>query len=229
MTFTSFLLDGALALLAYFGSYWLSLHIFVLIQAASRRRTVPVAHSRDRGSVLVLVPSHHEGASLADTVRSLVDQDYEGAVAIEVLVADFTDSSVEALRRAFEPTDETAGRLELDPRRTDRRITVVAVGQSAKHAKLNHALERCSADFIALLDADHRAHLGWLSTAVSVLAASDAVAVQSRKRPLATSGLAQIGTRASPTSRSSCSTARASAPSAPSPSPAARRCSALRC
>ena len=42
------------------------------------------------------------------------------------------------------------------------------------------------AAFIALLDADHRARLGWISASVSTLATTDFAGVQSRKRPLAT-------------------------------------------
>lgn len=192
MTFTSALLDAALALLGYFGAYWLSLHLFVLIQAFARRRKAGEASSEDRGSMLVLVPSHHEGASLVDTVRSLVGQDYEGEVVTEVLVADFTDSSVEALRAAYDVEEESATALELASGRSGRVVRVVAVGQSPKHAKLNHALDGASADFVALLDADHRAHPRWLSTAATVLADSGAAAVQARKRPLATTALAAV-------------------------------------
>ena len=52
---------------------------------------------QDKGRVLVLVPSHHEGEGLVDTVRTLIDQDYEGSIEVQVLVQDFSDETVDAL------------------------------------------------------------------------------------------------------------------------------------
>ena len=91
--------------------------------------------------------------------------------------------------RAYGERINRDGVLHLDIGEPERTASVVAVGDNAKHAKLNYALERADADYIALLDADHRACLDWVSNGVSVLIAEGADAVQFRKRALSSGGL----------------------------------------
>ena len=153
----SLIAGPALWLLAYALLYWFALFAFVWIHSLSGARLAVHTGRQDRGSVLVLVPSHHEGEGLVDTVRTLIDQDYAGPIELQVLVEDFSDETVFALSRAYGERINRDGVLELDIREPQRTVSVVAVGDNAKHAKLNYALERAKADYIALLDADHRA------------------------------------------------------------------------
>ncbi|HEY3450327.1 MAG TPA: glycosyltransferase [Myxococcales bacterium] len=190
MTLTAWLLFVALLLLALFGAYWGSLQAFALSQAFRPREACP-PDRRGRGSVAVLVPSHHEGAALLDTVGTLVDQDYQGPVAVYVLVEGEDDSSVAALRGAYPGRSRQEGGAQVLLDGADRKVCLVATGSRAKHDKLNYALERLAADFYAFLDADHRAAPGWLSSALSALEAAGADAVQCRKMPLSTGRLSQ--------------------------------------
>jgi len=188
------LLTPLLWLFCYFLAYWFAMYAFVWIHSLSGQGESTAAADTPRGKVLILVPSHHEGAGLVDTVRTLIDQDYDDDVEVQVLVEDFSDSTVAALTAAYphmEPDDE--GRIQLNSGLTRRAVSIVAVGHRAKHVKLNHALAQADdADFVALLDADHRAKLDWISNGVRVLSAASADGVQFRKRALSTGSLAQI-------------------------------------
>ena len=191
MTLSASLLSLSLALLAYFGVYWVGLNGLTLAQGWRRRQPVE-PETRARGSVLALVPSHHEGAALIDTVRTLLAQDYAGRVSICVLVEDFEDVSVAALRTVLEGRREEAdGRVQWLLDTPERQVRVVATGHRAKHQKLNFAIERFEGDFVAMLDADHRAVSGWLSSALTTLERHGAAGVQCRKLPLGADRLAQ--------------------------------------
>jgi cellulose synthase/poly-beta-1,6-N-acetylglucosamine synthase-like glycosyltransferase len=177
----------------YFLAYWFAMYVFVWIHALSGRNEGTHPEGEARGKVLVLVPSHHEGAGLVDTVRTLIDQDYEDEIEIQVLVEDFSDSTVSALRAAYPSTEvETGTLIHLATDLPSRAVSIVAVGHRAKHIKLNHALDRADCDFVALLDADHRARLDWIRNGVRVLHGTSADGVQFRKLALSTGSLAQI-------------------------------------
>lgn len=181
---TTALLIVSVAALAYFGVYWASLLVFVWVHGPRPKRTEST--SKHREPVVILIPSHHEGEPLVDTVRTLIDQDYDGPIAIEVLVEDRSDSSVAALEAAYPPNDAGLG-----TGRDERTLTIVSVGNHAKFAKLNHALDRVDASFVAFLDADHRARRSWIRRAIQVLHTEKASGVQMRKRPLAANSVAQ--------------------------------------
>ncbi len=202
MSLTVALLVVSLPLVLYAAAYWVALHGFAVLQAVRGDAPVPLER-HDRGAVCVLVPSHREGAAVVDTVRSLVAQDYEGPVDVVVLVRDFDDATVAALRSAFAastarrrartraPRGAAPKEIVLDAGRALRTVRVVATGHRAKHAKLNHALRGLRAPFVAFLDADHRAEPTWIGSALSTLDATGAAAVQCRKRPIGTAFLAQ--------------------------------------
>jgi cellulose synthase/poly-beta-1,6-N-acetylglucosamine synthase-like glycosyltransferase len=194
MTLSGTLLLVAVVALAYFGLYWAGLLGFVLLHGVRRVDTPPAGEaSEPQGSVLVLVPSHHEGVALIDTVRTLVAQQYGDAISVCVLVEDFRDASVAALRGVFAGrSTEDEGRIEVLVDEPLRQVRVVATGHRAKHHKLNHAIGRFSSDFVAILDADHRAQPTWIRGALRTLAREDAAAVQCRKRPLGTDRVAQV-------------------------------------
>ncbi len=188
---TDVLLAIALFSLTYFGLYWGALLVFVWIHDARGVKSAPAVTAA--GSVLVLVPSHHEGETVVDTVRTLIEQDYEDPIEIRVLVKDFADSTVRALQDAYGTKEERGDRLVLAVDQSDRRVLVVGVGQSAKHAKINAMLEETSdATFIAFLDADHRARASWIRESIETLCAQNVAGVQMRKRALAAGKLAEI-------------------------------------
>lgn len=188
------LLTPLLWLFCYFLAYWFAMYAFVWIHSLSEQDESTVDADTPRGKVLILVPSHHEGVGLVDTVRTLIDQDYEDTVEVQVLVEDFSDSTVAALTAAYPPMEPDDGeRIQLSSGLTRRTVSIVAVGHRAKHVKLNAALDRADdVDFVALLDADHRAKLDWISSGVGVLRTTSADGVQFRKRALSTGSLAQI-------------------------------------
>ena len=187
------LITPLLWVLCYFLAYWFAMYVFVWIHTLSGRSEETHPEGDALGKVLVLVPSHHEGAGLIDTVRTLIDQDYEGEIEIQVLVEDFTDSTVSALKSAYSSTeDQTETLIQLATDSPIRSVSIVAVGNRAKHIKLNQALDCAECDFVALLDADHRARLDWIRNGVGVLHGTGADGVQFRKRALSTGSLAQI-------------------------------------
>ena len=110
----SLIAGPALWLLAYALLYWFALFAFVWIHSLSGSRLPAHSGRQDRGRVLVLVPSHHEGEGLVDTVRTLIDQDYEGSIEVQVLVQDFSDETVDALSRAYGERINRDGVLHLD-------------------------------------------------------------------------------------------------------------------
>ncbi|MFK7986049.1 MAG: glycosyltransferase [Sandaracinaceae bacterium] len=188
---TGWLLDFAVFLLLYFGGYWAAVYTLVLVHAVARTERTS-ASGVDHGAVRILVPSHHEGDTVVDTVRTLLEQDYVGDLVVEVLVRDFEDETVAALCRVFGEGKSDGRQRELPTRLNRRRLFATAVGRPEKHAKLNHAIPTAPEPFVALLDADHRARPSWIAVALERLTRDDAAGVQCRKRPLATSRLAQM-------------------------------------
>jgi cellulose synthase/poly-beta-1,6-N-acetylglucosamine synthase-like glycosyltransferase len=187
------LLAPLMWVLCYFLTYWFAMYAFVWIHTLSDQDEDTLPEGTAGGKVLVLVPSHHEGAGLVDTVRTLIDQDYDDEIEIQVLVENFSDSTVSALSAAYPSTEVEAGSLiHLATGVPSRTVNIVAVGHRSKHLKLNHALDRTDCDFVALLDADHRARLDWIRNGVGVLHGTSADGVQFRKRALSTGSLAQI-------------------------------------
>lgn len=129
-------------------------------------------------SITVLVPAYDEGPALVDTIETLLHQDYTGPVLIQVLVEDEADSSFQPLCEMYDLGEElavTRGNFTLQLHRT---------GLRQKRDKVNGALKTLSSEYVAFLDADHRAEPGWLRSSVSILERRDHVGVQGRRAPL---------------------------------------------
>ncbi|PIE17292.1 MAG: hypothetical protein CSA65_09305 [Proteobacteria bacterium] len=196
MTLSTTLFGLAAALLSYIGLYWAVLFLLVLTGLLHRFGvSVEVTPEVASQAVTILIPVHYEGVAVVDTVSTVLQQDHPGQVSALVLVCDFDDSSVPHLEAAY-PTlqrhQEADGLEALRFERGQRRLTILAAGVSAKHAKLNLALARCDTPFIGVLDADHRATPSWISTALPRFARQDVAAVQSRKAPLSTNKIVQV-------------------------------------
>jgi cellulose synthase/poly-beta-1,6-N-acetylglucosamine synthase-like glycosyltransferase len=153
----------ALAVLAMTG---LSLWLGVVLALLRRRRTDD--GDAAAGRVDVLVPARGEGAGVLRCVDSVLSQEHDD-VHVHVLVGGSDDSSAKALRG----------------REPDPRVTVHELGKEGKAEKLNLALKKTSAPYVALLDADHVADPDWLRRSLAALASRpDCVGVQGERRPL---------------------------------------------
>lgn len=187
MTFTEVLivaLGVSLALLVPFGmaAIWLVVMSFARHDASE----APVQTTDKR--ITVLIPSHHEGASLTDTIRCVLGQQGVSDVSVVVLINDETDSSVPHLKTAFAGATQGPEGLTFD----NKGLEVWFTGVSPKKDKLNIALPRVEADVVAFLDADHRPEDQWLTRSVQLLETAGTAGVQVRRRPLAALGVAQI-------------------------------------
>jgi cellulose synthase/poly-beta-1,6-N-acetylglucosamine synthase-like glycosyltransferase len=155
------------------------------------RRMVDPPRTPADHAVTILIPSHHEGEGVVDTIRTLLKQDHHGSIAIWVLIDDASDTSVEALARAWpwERTDAKRHRVFADAK---REVILVECGVASKTDKLNAVLGDVKTPRLAILDADHRADPAWIRLALAKMESAGARVVQSRRRPLAALRLAQI-------------------------------------
>ncbi|MEM9693557.1 MAG: glycosyltransferase family 2 protein [Myxococcota bacterium] len=182
---TFVLLVATIALTGGLSLYGLTYLVGAVRFAFLRFAPRPIA-ADPQASVSVLVPAHREGPAVIDTVETLLNQTYAGPIHIAILLDDEADSSFPPLREKY-ALDE-----QLTADRGNRRVRVHLTGLRPKHAKINRVLPEIHSDYIALLDADHRADAQWLRTSVAVLEESDHVAVQSVRRPLDTRRLFQF-------------------------------------
>lgn len=133
---------GALALLHVFGLY--AVAIFVLGALVRRSRATPISGRADAARFATLVVAHDEERVIADSVRSLVGQDYPRSCFEVYVIADHcTDRTAAVARRA--------GATVLE------RVTGHAEGKSAALAFGLEAVAReARFDAIAVFDADNR-------------------------------------------------------------------------
>lgn len=191
MTLSTALFALATFLLVSIGLYWAILFL-VGLTGLLHPFAATTSDARDHGTVTVLIPVHHEGAAVVDTVGTVLRQDYLGTVAVVVLVEDFEDSSFAPLLEHY-PALEARGPARYVATIEDRRsLVVLATGFSRKHDKLNRALEFGDSPFVAVLDADHRATPSWIASALTHFERLDVVAVQSRKAALSTNKIVQV-------------------------------------
>jgi cellulose synthase/poly-beta-1,6-N-acetylglucosamine synthase-like glycosyltransferase len=191
ISFALFLL--AAAFLTYVLAYGA---VFLGLAFAARKAPRPKPLDSDviAEDVTILVPSHFEGAALADAARTLMGQDHPGRIEIVVLLHTKKDPSDAALVDAFGSPRAPGAEPRVHVLHDDdkRRLCVVETGVQGKREKLNKWLPRVSTPFVAFLDADHRADVEWIRSALATLAETKAAGVQGRRRPLSASALTQI-------------------------------------
>lgn len=161
-------------LLVYGVGYTLGAARFLFVKIGDEPPTPASAET----SVTVLIPAFDEGPALVDTVETLLHQEYAGPVLIQVLIADEDDSSFQPLCEAYELGEGltvTRGNFTLEVHRT---------GLQQKRDKVNSALKTLTSQYVAFLDADHRAEPEWLRSSIAILERSEHVAVQGRRAPL---------------------------------------------
>jgi cellulose synthase/poly-beta-1,6-N-acetylglucosamine synthase-like glycosyltransferase len=153
----------------------------------------------DRGAIAVLIPSHNEGEGLIDAVETVLRQDYRGKIDVYILLNDQANNpnEIKALTDFYHfdfglsaPT--RSGNFPLILNKNNRKVYLVLSACQAKKDKINHILPNLYQPYAALLDADHRPATDWLSSSLRLLSSSGAAAIQTRRRPLSTSRLAQI-------------------------------------
>ncbi len=188
LTVLSFLLLGYLLL------FGIGFGTIALTFALSRKRpATPALPSGELPDVTVLIPAHHEGESIIDTVETLLRQDYRGTIAIQILIQNAGDSSYGPLVQHYGHTPDPQATVLPLLRKADRSVSLLLTGYAPKREKLNECLGGITAPFTAILDADHRAAPDWVSTSVArLLAAPSASAVQSRRGPLSLQRIYQL-------------------------------------
>jgi cellulose synthase/poly-beta-1,6-N-acetylglucosamine synthase-like glycosyltransferase len=132
--------------------------------------------------IAILVPSYNEGESLVETLKSLINQDYNGEIQIFVLLMDEADSSYPSIINYTKNADWPKNRT----------IEVVTSGHKEKKININRILPNLKHRYIAFLDADHRADNDWISLSIANLETNKLDAVQSIRRPLALSSFFQV-------------------------------------
>ncbi len=149
----------------------------------------------NRGPIAVLIPSHNEGEGLIDAIETVLRQDYPGLVEIYILLNDQknNEAEIKALTKFYEFDASSVFN------KNNRRIHLILSNFQAKKDKINFILNKLDQPFTAILDADHRPISNWLSSSVALFPGysnnaniSEIIAVQTRRRPLAVTHLAQI-------------------------------------
>lgn len=186
------------ALIALLGAYAVALYAttfaFVLAQWRARRRKPRTAPPPDT-AVTVLVPARNEGAMALRVIQSLLEQDTPAPVAVHLLLQDADDTSWPTLQAAFPGARRAPGADSVVLLDDDagfagpRRVTVDFTGFEAKADKINWRMPRVTTPLTAILDCDHQAHAGWLSSAAARLRETGARVVQGRRHGLAADGL----------------------------------------
>ncbi len=138
-------------------------------------------------SVSVLVPSHFEWQGLVDCILSLLHQEYKGELKIHILLNDNTDNSSKYLEQKWW-LNENGDMIQEENKQVILHYTWV----SAKKDKINTVIETLNEEYIWFLDADHRAEKDRISSSVTMLDKSDAIAVQSRRAPMSVRNFFQV-------------------------------------
>ncbi len=167
-----------LILLFYTVGYIFSCLLFL----ASSKDSLLEHDARNRGSVAVVMPSYNEGEALIDCLKTLLSQDYLGQINVYLLIKDTQDTSYLFLD-SF---------LKSLPAVENRMIQVCLTGEQGKKEKINKILPTLREDYIAFLDADHRAENQWLSSSITLSESEGHDVVQSVRRPLAISSFFQV-------------------------------------
>lgn len=207
---TTTLLIISLFLLTYLSGYailFLGLSIFALLsKPKSKSSATKSLHVENQGAIAVLIPSHNEGEGLIDAVETVAKQDYTGSVDIYILLNNQKNNPAEisALAKFYNFDIATLDNQNYPNslnilNKNKRKINLILTGIQSKKDKINYILSSLNQPLTAILDADHRPSANWLSSSVSILFTPsknkkdrEIVAVQTRRRPLSTSHLAQI-------------------------------------
>lgn len=181
------------ALTACLAAYSLGHYLCALVFLGARPRPEGGGEG-PRDGVTVLVPARHEGERAVRAIRSLLAQDHLGPVDVRLLLKDRSDSSIPHLEVAFPGVplgegDEASVEIS---RSGLRRVSVEFTGADAKSEKVNAAVGRIETPYVALLDCDHEADPDWLRSALGVLYARGARAVQGRRAPLSDRGFFRL-------------------------------------
>jgi cellulose synthase/poly-beta-1,6-N-acetylglucosamine synthase-like glycosyltransferase len=137
---------------------------------ARRHQRPKPAHADYHPSVTVIIPAYNEDRVVCRTVRTVLDQGYEG---LEVLVVDdgSPDRTSDVVREAFGD---------------DPRVKLFRKPNGGKASALNFGVERSAGDIIVALDADTLFPTGAISALVKPLADPEVGAV---------AGNAKVGNR----------------------------------
>lgn len=183
-----------LALFLYILVYGLCFLFLPFVRPGKKPALAGAAGDRDapESSVAVIVPCHNEGPGLVRTVESILEQDYRGPVHAVVLFKDSEDSSFEPLKARFNFHWKKGAKSQIVFKGENRELTILLTGFQQKKDKLNFYLPKIQSEFIAFLDADHRANPDWLSCSVRKFTGSSFAGVQSRRSPLSMRKLAQL-------------------------------------
>lgn len=126
--------------------------------------------------ISIIVPAHNEEAVIADTLKSLLKMDYkkaDGSPNFEIIAIDDgsnDDTAVEILQVAHAYPNVKLLKREYPNAKT------------GKSAALNHALQLCSGELIAVFDADSRIKPNFFNKSVPLFTSDDVVGVQGRVR-----------------------------------------------
>lgn len=170
-------------------AYALGHYFCALVFVVTRRPPAPPKEVPP-GSVSVLVPARNEGERALRVIASLLEQDHAGPVDIYLLVRDEADTAIPLLAKAYPGASlrgdvgATVTLLE----RGGRRVLVTYTGLDPKSAKINFASKSVDSDFVAILDCDHQAYPGFLSTSIARMREAGARMVQARRDPLTARG-----------------------------------------
>lgn len=121
----------------------------------------------------VVMPVRNDAGSVERAVRSVLDQDYPGAVSLTMAVAPSVDGS-----------EEVCGRLASD----DERVSVVVNPAGSTPAGLNAAIAAGSAPVVARVDSHCELPVGYLRRAVETLESTGAVNVGGVQRAVGSEG-----------------------------------------
>lgn len=184
--FTTILLIISLIILAILALYAMAYIILLIQQLIQLNTDQPLIKTDSNSSVRILIPSHHEGEALGDTLETLINQSYEGKIIIDILLKDSNDNSLQFLQKKFDFDSNFVFHKK------NREVNLVFTNVAPKKDKINYGLQRNNEDFLAFLDADHRAHPEWIKSSLAMLKKQNADAIQGTRAPLDARGLFQF-------------------------------------
>jgi cellulose synthase/poly-beta-1,6-N-acetylglucosamine synthase-like glycosyltransferase len=179
-------------LFSYILFYGICLFVLPFIRFGRTADDQSIPETAESSEVVVLIPCHHEGSSLVRTVESVLSQEYRGKISVVVLLQDNRDSSFTPLQEHYGFEWKNSQKKQTVLSTDNRRFELHCCGQSSKKDKLNYILPQVKSEYIAFLDADHRAEKSWIANSVKELEKGKYAAVQSRRAPLSLAKLAQL-------------------------------------